>query len=162
MIGENPLFLARLNVGPALYGLYRRITAVLVVAKHAAQQSVVGRGNIVVVVELYRCKSRHIYAVLFVLGYLSRQRGVKAVRTLDYKHHLRLELQLVSAELAFARLEIVTWELNLFACKNLCQLLVEKVEIDGVQRLKIVVTILFSGSLCAVQEIVVERDCHGT
>ena len=70
LVGEYPLLLAGLYAGVALDGLHGGVATVLVVAQHAAQQSDVCRGDVVVVVELDGGEGGNVDAEFLLVGNL--------------------------------------------------------------------------------------------
>ena len=77
------------------------------------------------IVEFYRCQRRYIYAELIAVGHLRRKHRVQRMGTLDYKHHLRSEFQMIAVELALALLKIVCRQFNILARQHACERFIE-------------------------------------
>ena len=77
-------------------------------------------------------KRRSIYAENILRRQSSGKFRIESVYSLDDKDIVWLHLQYLSALLALAGLEVIAWQFHLFSSEKSLQLLIEKVEIEGI------------------------------
>ncbi len=131
------------------------------VAYHAAEQTVVGGVDIVVVVEHDGGEGGGVHTVYLRVVYLGDERGVQGVYALDDKHLVGLQTQLLAAHLGLTSHEVVAWQLHLLAFDEVGEVLVEELEVERIERLEVVLAVLILGRRLAVEEVVVEGDANG-
>ena len=158
---EYPLAFASTHTGPAADGVGSRTATILHVADDAAQQAVVGRGDIVVGVEQDGRQRRGIDAIFLVVGYLSRQQRIQRVNALQHEHLMLIELQPLSALFAPTRMEIIVGQLHLLTAEEGGELVVEQLQVQRIDALVVELALLIPGRELAVHKIVVQRNLHG-
>ena len=77
---------------------------------------------------------------------------------LYHQHLVALELQLLSAHLTLACLEIISRQFHLLSPEERIQLLVEQGDIECMQMFEVIVAAFVSGGVLAVKEVVVEGN----
>lgn len=154
------LVLAASHAGPARNGFLSRVFAVLVVAHNASHQAVVGGVDAVVVVEVDGGERRDVY---FELGRGINQvceLWVEGVNALDDEDVVFVQLQHLAVVNALAGLERKLGYLHLFAVEQVNEVLVEQVDVQRLECLKVVVAVFIEGRVFAIHKIVVEREVH--
>ena len=107
-------------------------------------------------------QSRSVDTILQSVRYLRRQLRIESMYALHHENVALTHLHLLTARTALARYEVVTRQLHLLATEQLRKLTVEQLKVESVQRLIVVRTIGVQRCLLAVNEVVVQRDGHGT
>ena len=156
LIGEYPLVLARPHAGPAADGVAGVDSAILIVADDAAQQPVVGGGNVVVGVEKDGRQGRGIDAELLLFGNQGRQFGIERVYAFHHEHIVFVHPQSLSAALAHARLEVVFGQLHLLSAEKGTELFVDERQVEGVDALVVEFSRLVFGRVMPIHELVIE------
>ena len=157
LIGEYPLVLGQADVLPLRNGLLGSIGAFVIVADDTAQQSVVARGNPVVVIERDASEGRDIDLVRHVVGNLFRQQRVQGMDALDNQHRIARQLELLAVILAFARHEIIFGYFHFLALHQPQQMILEQGIFHRLDVVEIVVTVGQLRGVHAIDEIVVGR-----
>ena len=155
------LLLAAADRGPAREGGQRVGTPLRVVARQAAQQAVVRGGDAREVVHRHRCEARDVDAELLLFGNRGGQPRVEPVDPLDDEDRPLVERQRGVVPRAASGDEVVARDIDAFALHQAAQVVVEQFEVDGFERLVVVVAVLVLRGLLAIDEVVVERDQHG-
>ena len=94
------------------------------------------------------------------MWHLLHEFGAQGVDALNHEHLVVVESQPASAFLAASCLEVVARKLHFLAVEEGVDLAVQQFQVQGVQMLVVVVSILVARCFLAVYEIVVERDGH--
>ena len=89
---------------------------------------------------------------------MRRQLWVQGVDSLYHQHIARLQLQFLSALDALARRKIIFRQIHLLTTEEGIELVVEQVEIQRIDALKIIFSILILRGLIPVHEIIIERN----
>ena len=138
LIRENPFFFSRSHTGPTAYGFLRRVSAIFVVPYNAAQKAVVGCGNVIVVVEMYRCECLNIYSDLFFFINLLRKFGIERMNTLYDENHIVFVLNMFLAFLALTRMEIISRQFHLISCDNIFKVMGKQRNVKRINALEII------------------------
>ena len=161
LVGEDVFLLAPAHRGPARKRRERVGAALAVVARQAPQQAVVGGGDAREVVHRHRREARDVDAELLRVGDRGREARVQPVDALDDEDRAFVERQRRVVPRAAPRDEVVARDVDALAPDQARQMVVEKLQVDGFERLVVVVAVGVARGLLAVDEVVVERDQHG-
>ena len=131
------------------------------VAYYASQQTVVGGGDPVVVVDGKGGQRRHIHTVFHLLLYVCGKLRIQSVDALNEQYGIVVETHLVTFVDAASKLEIVCRQRHFLPPEQRVEVGVELCQIQRVKRLEIVVPGLVAGGDVAVHEIVVKRYDSG-
>ena len=154
------LLLAAAHRGPPREGRQGVRAALLVVAREAPQQAVVRGGDPREVVHGHRREARDVDAELLRVGDRGGQTRVQSVNPLDDQDRAVVERQRRAVLRAPSRDEVVARDVDAFAGHQPPQVVVEQVEVDGFERLVVVVSVFVERGLLAVDEVVVQGDHH--
>ena len=95
-------------------GFLGRDTPILVIADDAAEQTVVCRRDIIVIVQKNRGQRRSIYSEYLLLWDVGRQLWVQCMNALYHQHIVIVHLQLVATLFTLSALEIILRQFYLF------------------------------------------------
>ena len=112
------------------------------------------------IIEQNGSQCRGINTEYLIVRNLRGKLRIQGVNTLNHQHLVALKLQLLATTFAASLLEVITRQLYLFTSKQGCELLIKQRQIQGVQMLEIVVTLLIARRLVTIQEIIIERDIN--
>ena len=158
LIWEYPLVLTCPYRRPAMNRLLRRHTPIFIVADDATEQSVVGGRDIVMIIQQNGGQRRRIHTINLLLRNMSRQLRIQGMDSLYYQHIVRLHLQFLSTLHTLARREIIFRQLHLLATEESVKLLVQQIEIQGINALKIIFAVVILRSLVSVHKVIVQRN----
>lgn len=144
---ENPLVLSGSYRWPAADGFLGRYTSIFIVADDAAQQTVVRCRDVIVIIQQNGGQRRSIHTEDLLFGNMRRKLRIQGVDSLYHQNIVRLQLQLLSTLHTLARREIVFRQFHLLATEERIKLLVEQIEVQGIDALKIKITISSFGVL---------------
>ena len=161
LIGEDVPLLAAAHGGPARERGQRVGAPLRVVAGQTAQKAVVGGGDAREVVHRHGREARDVDAELLLFGNRGRQPRIQSVDAFDDQNRTLVERERGVVPRAAARDEVVARNIDALAAHEPAQMVVEQVEVDGLQRLVVVLPVGVLRGLLAVHEVVVERDEHG-
>ena len=155
------LLFTRPYARPAQDRILSRHAAELVVAHHPPQQAVVARRHLRMLVDGDGGQDRDIELEFLRVGNLRRKGRIQAVDAFHDQHVVVRQLEVLSFELACARGKVVFRNLDALAGEELLELLVQERDIQRLQALEVVISILVERRVDPVAEIVVERDDDG-
>ena len=89
---------------------------------------------------------------------MRRKLRIQGVDSLYHQNIVRLQLQLLSTLHTLARREIVFRQFHLLATEERIKLLVEQIEVQGIDALKIKITIFILRCLIPIHEVIIERN----
>lgn len=144
---ENPPVLSGSYGWPAADGFLGRYTSIFIVADDAAQQTVVRCRDVIVIIQQNGGQRRSIHTEDLLFRNMRRKLRIQGVDSLYHQNIVRLQLQLLSTLHTFARREIVFRQFHLLATEERIKLLVEQIEVQGIDALKIKITISSFGVL---------------
>ncbi len=161
LVRKDMLLFTRSYARPAQDRILSRHTAELVVAHHPPQQAVVARRHLRMLVDGDGGQDRDIELEFLRIGNLRRKGRIQAVDAFHDQHIVVRQLEVLSFELACARGEVVFRNLDALAGEELFELLVQERNIQRLQALEVVISILVERRVDPVAKIVVERDDDG-
>ena len=100
-------------------------SAVLIVADYTAKETVIGSGDVVVVIEEDGRQGRDVDLKLLIVGYLGRQLGVEGMDTFHHQNLIIGETKLLSALLGGTTLEVILRKFYLLSAEKGLQLFVD-------------------------------------
>ena len=110
------------------------------------------------VIEQDGCQRRDIDTELLRFGDLRGELRVQGVDALDDENVVGLHAQLLAALLAASRLEVIFRQLYLLATEERVELVVDELEIEGIDALVVIFALVVLGRVLTVDKIVVERN----
>ena len=138
--------------------LLRRHTSIFIVADDATEQSVVGGRDIVMIIQQNGGQRRRIHTINLLLRNMSRQLRIQGMDALNHQHIVRLHLQLLSTLHTLARREIIFRQLHLLTTEESVKLLVQQIEIQGIDALKIIFAVVILRRPVSIHKVIVQRN----
>ena len=89
---------------------------------------------------------------------MSRQLRIQGMDSLYHQHIVRLHLQFLSTLHTLARREIIFRQLHLLATEEGVKLLVQQIEIQGIDALKIIFAVVILRRPVSVHKVIVQRN----
>ena len=154
---ENPLALAAGDTGIAAQGLLSAVASVVIVAEETAQEANVVCRDVVVVVESYGGESAHEDTELLLVGDLRCQNGIQSVIALDDDDVVGTYAEAVILVDSLSELEVIAGEEDFLTAQQLAEVLVEKLSVNGLYTLKVLVAAGVPGRVDAIYKVVVGR-----
>ena len=139
-------------------GFLGRDTPILVIADDAAEQTVVCCRDVIVIVQKNRGQRRSIYSEYLLLRDVSRQFRVQCMNALYHQHIVIVHLQLVAALFTLSALEIILRQFYLLTTEEGVELLVDQIEIQGIDALIIIFARSILRRFLPIYEIIIERN----
>ena len=101
---------------------------------------------------------RRIHTINLLLRNMSRQLRIQGMDSLNHQHIVRLHLQLLSTLHTLARREIIFRQLHLLATEESVKLLVQQIEIQGIDALKIIFAVVILRRPVSIHKVIVQRN----
>ena len=161
LVGHNPSVFSASHGWPAGKGIGGSGGTELGIAHHATDEAVVGGAVVGAIVVLGHGESGDVDAEEGIGGDASRKLRIETVDAFHDEDGLGGETQALPAEQALAGGEVVAWQFYLLALKELVEVLLEEVDVDGIEALEVVVAFLVEGCLVAIHVVVVQGDAEG-
>ena len=158
LIGKNPFFLAPSDRRPSANSLHGVGASILVVADDATEESIVGSGNPVVVIDSERGESRDVDAIFEAVVNTVGKLGIEAVDAFDEEDGVFVESKGVSAIFTGSELKIIGWHVDGLAGYESAQMVVKEFEVESVERFVVIVASLIFRGEFTVNEVVVKRN----
>ena len=139
-------------------GLLCAHTSIFIVADDTAKKTIVGRRDIVVVVEQDGGQCRGIHTENLLVRNLRRQLRVQGMDAFHHQDIVVVHLQLLATLLALARLEIVLRQFHLLATEEGIKLVVDELQVERIDTLIIILAICILWRFLPIHEVIIQGN----
>ena len=114
------------------------------------------------VVNIDGCEGGDVDLVGQLFGYIRKDARIEGVEPFDHQHGVFLQFEFIAAEDTLTLVKIIGRQADLLAVHQIVHLLAEERQIDGIDILEVILSVLVFGRIHAVDEIVIHREHFGT